>query len=253
MSKVATQLIVFGEQVRSDLAGVLATVADAGYDGVETGLLMDVVGPRKLGHALAGLGLGLAGCHGGFEDMSRPSALLDYVLTAGGRHLICSGVGDRGAAARDYEAAADVFNKVGEIARDRGAVFCYHNHSWEFKDVGGRTGMDILIERTDPGLVKLCIDTFWVADAGQDPTVFVHRQRKRMALIHLKDGKPGERLEDGSVTFRELGHGELDFPAILSMAALARPEWLTVEQDRSALPPEESARRSREYLEEIGY
>lgn len=253
MGKVAVQLIIFGPQVKSDLAGVLSDVAEAGYEGVETGFLSDQIGPKRLAWMLEGAGLGLAGVHVGFQQLARPSALLDYLQEAGGRHLICSGVGNRNAGAEAYEAAADVFNKVGEIARERGVDFCYHNHSWEFEDFGGRTGMDIIVEGTDPDKVKLCIDTFWVADGGEDPTVFLHRRRRRTAAIHLKDGLPGEREPDGSVAFRELGIGRLDFPAILKMAALARTDWLTVEQDRSSLPPSESIRRSREYLTEIGY
>lgn len=253
MSKVAVQLIIFGPQVKSNLEGVLSDVAEAGYEGVETGFLADQVGPKRLAWMLEGAGLGLAGVHVGFRQLARPSLLLDYVQEAGGRHLICSGVGDRKGGAEAYEAGAEVFNQVGEIARERGVLFCYHNHSWEFEDFGGRTGMEIIVEGTDPDKVKFCIDTFWVADGGQDATVYLHRHRRRAAAIHLKDGLPGERQPDGSAAFRELGIGQLDFPAILKMASLARADWLTVEQDRSSLPPAESIRRSRQYLEEIGY
>jgi sugar phosphate isomerase/epimerase len=252
MSRVATQLIVFGKAAQQDLAGVLAAVAEAGYDGVETGLLMEQIGGRGLGRMLERNRLGLAGCHGGFAFMENAASALDFVLEAGGRHLICSGVGDRTKGRAAYEAAADVFNRVGRMAKDRGAVFCYHNHSWEFADLGGCTGLDILYQRTDPDLVKLCIDVFWVADGGKNPAVFLHRHLKRLALVHLKDGKPGQVMEGGGREFLELGAGQLDFPPILKMLELARLEWLTVEQDRSYLPPAESVRRSRQYLRDIG-
>ena len=253
MAKVATQLIVFHDRITEGLEGVLDDVADAGYDGVETGILTEQIGAHALRLHLESRGLGLAGCHTGFDDLAQASSAIDYALDAGAKYLICSGVGDRKNGAEAYEAAADVFNKVGEVARERGAVFCYHNHSWEFEQFDGRTGLDIVYKGTDPDLVKLCIDTFWVADGGQNPPVFLHRHRKRIALAHLKDGKPGQRQQDGKPTFLELGSGELDFPAILSMLELARLEWITVEQDRSTLPPAESARRSRNYLREIGY
>ena len=252
MHRVATQLIVFGEMARENLAGVLAEVAEAGYDGAETGLLADQLPARRLKRLLSRHNLGLAGCHAGFQQLADASAALDYVVEAGSKYLICSGVGPRDLGVGAYEAAADAFNRIGAMARERGVTFCYHNHSWEFVDLGGRTGLQVLYERTDPELVKLCIDTFWVADAGLDPTVFLHRHRKRLALVHLKDGWPGQVLEDGSREFLELGTGKLDFSPILKMLSLAGPEWITVEQDRSSLPPGESIRRSREYLRGLG-
>ncbi len=251
MPKVATQLIVFGDDAKKNLEATLAAVAEAGYDGAETGLMLDDVPPKRLARALELAGLGLAGCHTGFPTLARSAAALEYVAEAGGKHLICSGVGGKGKL-EFYEQACSVFNQVGELARQKGLVFCYHNHSWEFEDFGGKTGFDILCQGTDPGLVKLCIDTFWVADAGLDPAVFLYHQRKRAGLVHLKDGRPKQRLADGSLTFLELGAGDLDFPAILKMTALAPLEWLTVEQDRSTLPPAESIRRSRQYLRDLG-
>jgi len=253
MRRVATQLIVFGRMIQEDLEGVLAAVADAGYDGAETGLLTEQVSAKGLGKLLTRNGLGLAGCHTGFGGLEDASAALDYVLAAGGKHLICSGVGDREAGLEAYEAAADVFNKVGAMARERGAVFCYHNHSWEFEALNGRTGLQALMDRTDPDLVKFCLDTFWVADGGQDPAVFLHRHLKRLELVHLKDGRPCERLEDGRPEFQELGSGRLDFRSIMKILELADLEWITVEQDSSSLQPAVSVRRSREYLEDLGY
>jgi len=251
MPRVATQLIVFGERAKSNLEATLAAVAEAGYDGAETGLMLDDVPPKRLARALADAGLGLAGCHAGFPTLARSAAALEYVAEAGGKHLVCSGVGGKGKP-EFYEQACPVFNQVGELALQKGMVFCYHNHSWEFESFGGKTGFDILCQGTDPNLVKLCVDTFWVADAGQDPAVFLYHMRKRIALIHLKDGRPKQRLADGSLTFLELGAGDLDFPSILKMATLANPPWLTVEQDRSTLPPSESIRRSRQYLRDLG-
>jgi len=253
MRRVATQLIVFGDMIRTDLDGVLAACAEAGYDGVETALCVNHLPGRALGHLLERYGLALAGCHVDFARLGDAAAGVDYVLEAGAKHLICSGVGprDRGLAA--YEEAAAAFNRIGEIACGKGAVFCYHNHSWEFEDFGGRTGLDVLYERTDPELVKLCVDTFWVADAGEDPTVFLHRHLGRLALVHLKDGRPGATLADGRREFLELGSGDLNFPAILRILDLAGLGWVTVEQDSSYIPPAESIRRSREYLKDIGY
>lgn len=253
MRDIAAQLIVFGTAVEEDLEGCLAAVAEAGYGGAETGLLADQVRAGSLRRMLKRNGLGLAGIHVGFAQLEQVGAAIDYALEAGTKYLICSGVGDRANGLDAYAAAADEFDRAGALARDRGAVFCYHNHSWEFEEFNGKTGLDVLYQSTDPDLVKLCVDVFWVADAGQDPTVFLHRHRKRLALVHLKDGKPGQRLSDGRPEFQELGSGKVDLPATLRILDLADLEWVTVEQDRSSLPAGVSVRRSREYLRTIGY
>ncbi len=44
-------------------------------------------------------------------------------------------------------------------ARDRSILlFGYHNHNWEFEKADGRPLYDVLLERTDPSLVKMEMD-----------------------------------------------------------------------------------------------
>lgn len=248
--KVGCQLIIFGrDTVKEDLAGVLATVAEAGYDGVETGDLSEHIGPEALRRELASRGLVLVGTHAGFDACrSDADRLADYTLQAGGRYLMCSGVGDRSRGLAAYEEAAAVMNEVGERVARKGLVFCYHNHSWEFERFEGRPALERLYELTDPEVVKLCVDTCWVYHGGEDPAEFIRRHRDRVAVLHLKDlvGEPGT----GPVTFAEVGEGVLDFASILEAVEGADVEWAVVEQDRTSRSPAESVRMSRRYLKE---
>ena len=248
--KVGCQLIVFGrEAVRDDLAGVLGTVAEAGYDGVETGDLSEQIGPEALREMLTPLGLVLVGTHAGLDAYrSDADRLADYTLKAGGTYLMCSGVGDRSRGLAAYEEAAAVMNEVGRRVARRGLVFCYHNHSWEFERFEGRPALERLYELTDPEAVKLCVDTCWVYHGGEDPAEFIRRHRARVGVLHLKDmvGEPGAR----PVTFAEVGHGVLEFAPILKAVEGEPVEWAVVEQDRTSRAPAESIQMSRHYLKE---
>ena len=48
-------------------------------------------------------------------------------------------------------------------------TFCYHNHAWEFEELGGEKGIHRLIARTDPALVQPCVDLYWVHIGGENP------------------------------------------------------------------------------------
>jgi sugar phosphate isomerase/epimerase len=240
--KIGCQLIIFGrDRIANDLAGVFRVLADAGYAGAEVGDLSGEIRAPELKKLLGGLGLELVGTHVGFDALKGDVGVLcDYLAEAGGKHLICSGVGDRTRGLATYEDAASLMNRVGKEVARRGLTFCYHNHSFEFEKFAGKTALLRLFELTDPAAVKLCIDTYWVHHGGEDPAAFVARYADRTAILHLKDMKEG--------TFAEVGQGVLDFPAILKAVEGKPVPWAVVEQDRTARTPEESVRLSREYL-----
>jgi len=113
---------------------------------------------------------------------------------------------------------------------------------------------------TDPNHVYFVLDTGHVTMAGMDPVALTKRLGHRILEFHMKDTKPEwrggapKRLDRPDMfkdpPFFPLGHGGVDFPAIL--AELDRIGWqgfLTVELDSSPFrPPKESARMSFDYL-----
>jgi hypothetical protein len=50
-----------------------------------------------------------------------------------------------------------------------GLTFIYHNHNFEFRKFGGKTGLQILMESTDPDWFQFEIDTYWVQMAAAIP------------------------------------------------------------------------------------
>jgi len=242
--RVGCQLIIFGrEAITNDLAGVLKTLADAGYAGAETGDLSGQISAPDLKQLLTALGRELGGTHVGLDALKTDAdRLADYLLEAGGRYLMCSGVGDRSRGLVAYEEAAAVMNEVGARLAQRGLTLCYHNHSFEFEKFDGQTALLRLYELTDPDVVKLCVDTYWVHHGGEDPAAFVARYADRVGVLHLKDMKEG--------TFAEVGEGTLDFAGILKAVEGKDVPWAVVEQDRTQRTAAESVQMSRHYLKE---
>lgn len=250
MSQAGIQVIIYGQQNRDDIGAVLRDVAQAGFAGAEVGNLFRQEGDEATVHRyFEETGLKLCGCHAGFgefEDAAKLAENIRFTRALDSRYLMCSGVGDRKRGLAAYRDASRLFNEVGRRCKEEGAVFCYHNHAWEFEDREGDTcGMDILAAETDPALVKFCLDVYWIYHGGADPVAFIQRHRDRAVYFHFKDG---ERQEDGKAHFLELGRGEVDLKAAYAAAAALGPEWIVYEQDRSEKAPGESVRESREYM-----
>jgi sugar phosphate isomerase/epimerase len=152
-----------------------------------------------------------------------------------------------------FSQAADKVNRWGALAQKRGMRLAFHNHNYEFALHDGRTGFDVLMERTDPKLVGLEFDCYWLAQAGRDPVAMIDKHRDRVRLLHLKDrpaGQPtSQRVDSEGQAFLDVGAGALDWPAILAKANDVGVEHLFVERDKGEMPALESLRASFGYLQ----
>jgi len=146
----------------------------------------------------------------------------------------------------DWTRIADRFNHLGALAKRAGLRFAYHNHDFEFTHVGGTTLFDTLLARTDPALVDLEMDVYWVTHGGADPLAIIRSHPGRFPLLHLKDATaaPERRMVD-------VGAGTIDFPAILA-ADRTTLKHAFVEHDDPA-DPLASARASYSYLSKLTY
>lgn len=242
--KVGLQLIVYGARPQEDLPGVLREVSEAGYQGIEAGTNLADVPVQEAKALLGSAGLALAGIHGGYAQMGDPAKVDQFIAffkEMNSRYLICSGVAE-GEGIERFEKAAPTFNQAGEQCQKAGIVFCYHNHAWEFEEFDGVKGIHRLTELTDPNLVKLCVDVYWVTIGGEKPEEFIQRYQDRAIYYHFKDGAPG--------SFIELGQGTVDLPVATKAALACNPEWIVCEQDKTEKEPQQSITESRQYMRE---
>ena len=146
---------------------------------------------------------------------------------------------------RHFELLADRLNLVGEQVKAAGLTAAYHNHEFEFIPQEGKLGYDIVMQKTDPSLVKLQLDLFWSTHSSQrSPHELFSLQPGRFVMWHVKDMDRKNRDH-----YTELGNGSIDFRKIMPEAKLAGLENYFVEQgDNFALDPMTSIATSAAYV-----
>jgi sugar phosphate isomerase/epimerase len=244
---LAVQMYTLRDQVANDIVGALRAVAELGYGAVELHTLGGL-STADLRAELDTLGLRVAGMHIGLDRLEHQlDAAIADMQALGSTNIICPWLPpDRRGSAEGYRELALLLNKIGRACLAQGLQLSYHNHDFEFQRFGEQTGYDILFGAADPTLVKAELDVYWVAFAGLDPVEVIRGMGSRVPLVHLKD------MAAGSRAFAEVGHGTLDFPAILAACDEVGVEWLIVEQDRCERPPLESIGMSLAYLRSLG-
>jgi inosose dehydratase len=164
-----------------------------------------------------------------------------------------------------WRTAAQGIERIARAVRDEaGLRTVFHHHCAGFVETPQE--IDALFQRTDPALVGLCLDTGHATYGGGSPGELLDRYRARVWHVHFKDCEPRvaarAREEEWDYhtalrhgIFCELGHGSVDFAALLQhLERSGYDGWIVVEQD--VLPamgaPLDSARRNRLYLRQIG-
>jgi sugar phosphate isomerase/epimerase len=154
----------------------------------------------------------------------------------------------------DYMHLAEKANRVAALSKANSFQYAYHNHYFEFRDLGnGRIGYDILLEHTDPELVKFEIDCGWMILAGHDPTRYMRSHPGRFRMLHIKDFVKGPVYTGGPnrPVGTELGRGRIDYDPIFREAARAGIVYYFVEQEPpfiEGLTPLEAASVDYKYL-----
>ncbi|MBO3801902.1 MAG: sugar phosphate isomerase/epimerase [Thermoproteota archaeon] len=245
--KVGAQLIIWGKGPEEDLGNVLVEVKDAGYEGIEASSDLILKYGHKAKELLTKNSLKLVALHNGVGDLNKAEQSLKLLKELEGEYLTFSGPGGKGIE-EDYLKCTNFLNEVGKIAKSYGIKVCYHNHGHEIAN--NQKGIKLIIQNTDPELVSLCVDTYWVKFGGSDPLSFIKDNKDRVAYLHLKDGSEEDMKNK---KFSELGKGSIDFPQILSFVTKLNMKWVVVEQDSSLRSPFKSMLESREYLRKIGY
>lgn len=144
----------------------------------------------------------------------------------------------------DFKRHAELWNQFGQVCKDKGLAFAYHNHWFEFETLDGQKPYDVILANTDPALVKLEMDLYWITKAGSDPVAYFKKAPGRFPMWHVKD-------MDNSPDkfFTEVGNGTIDFARIFAERKLAGMKYFFVEQDETHKTPLESIEISFKYLQ----
>ncbi len=161
-------------------------------------------------------------------------------------YLICPGL-PRKLELDVFKRHAETFNKCGQIAKNNGIKFAYHNHAYSFEKREGVYLQDVLMKNTDSKLVDFEMDIYWVVVAGEDPIVWFDKHPNRFKYCHVKDYL---KLSDSkSYESCTLGEGSIDFSNILSHGKKKGLETFIVEQEAyRGTTPLQAAKDNVDYM-----
>jgi sugar phosphate isomerase/epimerase len=243
LDRIGVQLYTVRRDLARDFDGTLSRIAEIGYREVEfAGYHGKSAGEVRA--ILTRLGLAAPASHVSLDEFRREA---DRTIAAstevGHRYLVVPWIDpSERRSLDDYRRIAEELNRIGEKVRTAGMQLGYHNHDFELATVEGSVPLDVLIERTDPALVVLELDLYWVTKGGADPLTYFSRHPGRVHLVHVKDsaGPPEHRMVD-------VGKGTIDFAHIFARREQAGIRHAFVEHDDPA-DPLATLRVSYEYL-----
>ncbi len=242
--RIGVQLYSVREDMLADAAGTLEKLARIGYNELESA--RSVKGfyyglqPKEIRTICDHLGITLRSGHVALDDTWQRA--MDEAAETGQEYLICSSLPSDGQTVDNYKRVAEAFNKAGEQCQALNIRFGYHNHDYEFEQVDGTVLYDILMDETDPDLVKMELDLGWVVATGNDPKTYFERYPNRFDLWHLKD------MDLTRMESTEFGKGGLDIPGMLTSKKQSGLKYFFVEQEEYMHSALQSLQEDYDYL-----
>lgn len=134
---------------------------------------------------------------------------------------------------------ATYFNRIGELAAERGMQFCYHPRQQEMKLTDGKSAFETIVANTDPEKVHFEIDTYEATEAEVDVEELLKRLTKRVTLLHIHD--------HGIIGDSE----KIDFEKIIAQGIRTGVKDIFVEVRNFSLPPINCVERSYYNVESL--
>ncbi|WP_234735370.1 sugar phosphate isomerase/epimerase family protein [Tellurirhabdus bombi] len=248
VKSVGLQLYTVRKEMLADAAGTLKQLAKIGYKELESARSdkgnFYGLQPKEIRKIANDLGMSVRSGHVHIDKDWQRS--VDAAAEAGQEYLICSSLPSQGQTVANYQRVADLFSKAAEDCKKANLVFGYHNHEYEFEKADGKVLYDILLERSDPNLVKMELDLGWVIVTGYDPLTYIEKYPGRFPLWHLKD------MDKAKKESTEFGKGQIDIAKMLQNANKSGMKYFFVEQEEYAGAPMDSVKYNYEYLMKLG-
>ena len=250
MLPIGLQLYSVKNEMAQDFEGTLKKVAEMGYEGVEFAGLFDKT-PAEIKELLKKYSLKAVSAHVPLADMMEnlDKVIADY-KEIGCKFVVIPYVDEKyRPGTPDYPETLRIIGEIGKKLKEAGLSLLYHNHDFEFVKVDGEYGLDIMYSTVSEEYLNPELDTCWVNVGGEEPAPYILKYKGRTPVIHLKDfvmkGKDKPKklyeligIEDDEETaseedfsFRPVGSGVQDIPAIIKAGEESGAQWFIVEQD----------------------
>lgn len=239
---VGLQLYSIRDAMSADIPGSLKKVSDLGYMHMEMASYANGkfygYAPKEFKKIVNDLDMDIISSHAGVEStgitMENAKKMADAHAEVGVKYCVQPWVNAQDRNIETYKGMIGDWNKVGEIMKNVGIQFGYHNHNFEFATVDGIVPYyDLYLKELDPELVTMELDLYWATKAGQDPVEMFEKYPGRFQLLHLKDmeldnGPYYEVIKDDITS---VGAGVIDFKRILAAKKKAGVKFTFVEDD----------------------
>ena len=238
--KMGLQLFTIRDALAKDPLATLKTVASLGYQDCET---YGYDGDKDMYYGykssefktiLDDLQLTATSGHYGFSDyFEKPDDALkrfvDQCITGAKAlnksYITWPWLAPEYRTIENFKILADKLNSIGEQVTEAGLGFAYHNHDFEFTDHHGEHGYNSILYDTDPDLVKLQMDMYWVEHASKlSPQQLIADHPGRFVMWHIKD------MDKVTRDYTELGNGSIDYVEMLSTIDRDALEYYYLEQ-----------------------
>ncbi|HUS16772.1 MAG TPA: sugar phosphate isomerase/epimerase [Chloroflexia bacterium] len=224
--QIGVQLYTLRDLTAADMIGTLRRLAEIGYRAVEFAGFGNS-SPQAIKPVLDALGMQAIAAHIGIADWEQaPARVFGDLHTLGAQYAVVPSVAPEDRTPEQMGPLLEKLARWGEASRAAGIRLAYHNHDFEFATGAGGTFYEALLAQTDPDLVQLELDVYWVQYAGFDPVEILRANPGRVPLLHVKDMAPSGK--DMAVA----GEGILPWDRILGAADAGGTEWFIVEHDR---------------------
>ena len=249
VKNIGIQLYTVRKEMLADARGTLAQLAKLGYKELESARSQKGhyygLSAQEIKQVTKDLGLNLRSGHVQIDKDWQKT--VDEAAESGQQYLICSSLPSNGQTVSNYQQVAEIFNKSAEACKKANLIFGYHNHEYEFAKDNGKVLYDVLLEETNPDLVKMELDLGWVLVTGNDPVTYFEKYPNRFPLWHLKDMKKDK--EEST----EFGKGRINILQMFQNAPKSGMQYFFVEQEEYAGEPMASVKHNIDYLKKLNY
>jgi sugar phosphate isomerase/epimerase len=238
--KMGLQLYTVNDEMMKDPVATLKAVKAMGYEDFET-FGFDAEKRTFYNHEsaefktiLEDLQLTASSCHFGFSAYLEKSndelkwfvdQCIEGANAVGMKYITWPRIEPEQRTMDNYRLLSQKLNLIGEQVAAADLGFAYHNHGFEFIDHHGENGYDIILRETEPSLVKLQMDMYWVMKSSKrTPAQLVKDQPGRYVMWHIKD------MDKITGDYTELGNGSINYAEILPNPAESGLEFYYLEQ-----------------------
>lgn len=223
--KMGLQAFTIRDALANNLVESLKTVKSLGYEDLELyGFDAEQIAyygykAKDFKNVLDGLGLTSSSCHYGFTDYINVSkdqltkfvdSCISGALALENSYITWPWMAPKHRTTETFQRLPELLNTIGAQVTQAGLGFAYHNHDFEFHTYGEKMGFDMILNGTDPTLVKLQLDLYWaVHSSKKSPKELIAMAPERYVMWHIKD------MDKMTRDYSELGKGSIDYSVMI--------------------------------------